>query len=77
MDATITSRPYEYYAQREMNTLAAMNGALSTKNGILRAELQIIRCTLSAMQPSIDDWQRDELRDLISRIDDVLEESKP
>jgi hypothetical protein len=65
--STITSRPYELFAQREMNTLA-------TKIGILRAELGIVRCTLSAMQPSIDDWQRDELRILISRIDGVLEE---
>jgi hypothetical protein len=24
------------------------------------------------LQPSIDDWQRDELRILIARIDDVL-----
>ncbi len=65
MDTSNTSRPYEYFAQREMNALAA-------KNGVLRAELQIVRCTLSALQPSIDDWQKDELRILIARIDDVL-----
>jgi hypothetical protein len=62
-----TTAPYEMYAQREMN-------ALATKIGTLRAELQIVRCTLSALQPSIDDWQKDELRILIARIDDVLEE---
>lgn len=65
MDATITNRPYEYYAQKELN-------ALATKVGILRAELGIVRCTLKSLLPTIHSWEYEELRDLIARIDDVL-----
>jgi hypothetical protein len=66
MSTPNTARPYELFAQREMN-------ALSTKVGILRAELGIVRCTLKSLLTALGDcWEASEIVDLIARIDDVL-----
>jgi predicted aconitase len=65
-----TSAPFELFAKREIN-------ALSTKVGILRGELGIVRCTLNSLLTALGDcWEASEIIDLIARIDGVLEESK-